>query len=143
VPVTRTQDVLGAGGVGDDRLEWFGHDVANPDRSSQVVDEVSSANLRFDEICIQDVTFDEGDLARYWGEVGEVARRQVVEDRDPMTIVDECGGEMGTDESCSASDEDVHCKSFMCIFRLVVVLVCQIGKSPMTRLVLWDQRGFT
>jgi hypothetical protein len=108
-----------------------------------VVDEVSSANLRFDEICIQDVTFDEGDLARYWGEVGEVARRQVVEDRDPMTIVDECGGEMGTDESCSASDEDVHCKSFMCIFRLVVVLVCQIGKSPMTRLVLWDQRGFT
>jgi hypothetical protein len=59
-----------------------------------------------------------------------------------MTVSDECGDEMGTDESCSASDEDVHCKSFMCVFRLVVVWVRQMGKSPMTRLAPWDQRGF-
>ena len=106
--MARTKDVFGSGGVGDDRFQWVGHDVADPNCSRQVVDEVCSANLRFDEVRVQDVALNEGDLACYRGEVGEVPRRLVVEDGDPMTIVDECSNEMGADESCSTSDEDVH-----------------------------------
>ncbi len=106
--MARTKDVFGSGRVGDDRLQWVGHDVADTDCCRQVVDEVCPANLGFDEVRVQDVTLDEGDLACYRGEVGEVSRRQVVEDGDPMTIVDECGNEMGANESCSTSDEDVH-----------------------------------
>ena len=100
--------MFGSGRVGDDRLQWVCHDVAHPDCSRQVVDELCLANLGFDEVCIQDVTLDEGDLACYRGEVGEVSRLQVVEDGDPMAIVGECSNEMGADESCSTSNEDVH-----------------------------------
>ena len=121
--VTRTKYMLGPRRVGDDRLERVGHDVANPDRSSQVIHEVCSTNLGFDEVGVQDVALNERDCLGDRCEIGEVPRRQVVKNSHSMAGGNERCDKMGTNESCPTGDENVHSTSFMCVFRIVVGLV--------------------
>ena len=96
---TGSDHILGTFGVDHERTQGLFDDVANANRGGQMKHDVGISHQCVCDIGIQDGCFNELNVATHRGEVGQVARRQVVDHRHFMAEVNETVNEMRADVS--------------------------------------------
>jgi hypothetical protein len=71
---------------------------------SEVKDATTPSHRRRDDLSIQDRPFDDGDVARALRiiEILQMARGEIIKDRDRMASGNELVDQMAADESCAA-----------------------------------------
>ena len=108
--VGELQDAACAGDVGLDRADRIVDDELDADRRGQMVNDVCFFDEPGERAGGDHVALHELDafLMREELEVINRASGEVVDDGDGVSVLQPRFGEMGTDESGSARDEDVH-----------------------------------
>src|SRR5262249_43591353 len=104
----RLQHVQRAGDVVVVGAKGVLHRAGNRTHRRLMEDDVDAARGRLHGVEVADVALDRGEgggEAPAELEVGATARREIVEDADPMTLAEETTGDVGADEAGAAGDQ--------------------------------------